>query len=341
MDGFDNDWNDFDSENNSQPSGRSAFDDVWQKESNAEYGISGIGQSSAFSNHSMQNAGGVGSEGFSNPWGSPQSGQNANDMQFMQSQVQNNIYNPQMTMADVSMQNGQMGMQYSQGTMGGQMPMQGSSFDMQNGQMGMQSDQYMNQQQTGFNQDQMNPQQIQQPQGQMGYWEQQSMQEDAENGVNQQETNQPKQVKLSSKMIAAVLAGVFLLLLIVIVAGGNIKDSNAARKAAKEQAKAQQAQQAAGVSRSSGMTKLDDGVKIDYSGSVLEAVGTVTAKNKYLQGNQVLYEIKIQIGIGTATQEVSYFCTYTTWNSVLDNDVLVVRYQQVSDNCFSVNEVTR
>lgn len=86
---------------------------------------------------------------------------------------------------------------------------------------------------------------------------------------------------------------------------------------------------------------LDDSVHIDYSGVVYESTGLVTGKLKYLQNNQVVYCIEVSIQAGATTQKIAYYCSYSTWSAVRDGDIVSVKYQQVSNNCFSVNEILK
>lgn len=86
---------------------------------------------------------------------------------------------------------------------------------------------------------------------------------------------------------------------------------------------------------------LDDSVHIDYSGVIYESTGLVTGKLKYLQNNQVVYCIEVSIQAGATTQKIAYYCSYSTWSAVRDGDIVSVKYQQVSNNCFSVNEILK
>lgn len=176
--------------------------------------------------------------------------------------------------------------------------------------------------------------------GNNDYWQQQQQQENMNTkGNSMTKGNIPQfSVKAAGLIVGVIL---FVLFLIVMFAS-RIKISSKNNAAVAENQQYQTTQATTQTTQSNnGMVKLEDNVRIDYSGAVLEANGVVSSKTKYLQGDQVIYCLNISIGMGTGATNVAYYCTYSTWSSVGINDTLTVRYQQVSNNCFSVNEVIK
>lgn len=80
---------------------------------------------------------------------------------------------------------------------------------------------------------------------------------------------------------------------------------------------------------------------LNYDGDVYSANGIVKAKTKYLYGNQVVYCISLDITAGSATQEVNYFCNYSSFTAVKSGDMVTVDYQQVADGYISVNSISK
>lgn len=89
------------------------------------------------------------------------------------------------------------------------------------------------------------------------------------------------------------------------------------------------------------LTELDELVDIDYSGDVFATKGTVYDKVKYLDDSQVVYCLIVDISVGNTNQYVKYYCSYDTFKSCNLGETVTVQYQQVSKNCFSVNNITK
>ena len=81
--------------------------------------------------------------------------------------------------------------------------------------------------------------------------------------------------------------------------------------------------------------------KLDFSAAEMETTGFVKSKEMYLQDTQVLYLLNITIGAGASSIDVKYYCTYDTYVSVKENDILTVKYQQLSDSAFGVTSVSK
>ena len=89
------------------------------------------------------------------------------------------------------------------------------------------------------------------------------------------------------------------------------------------------------------LLEIGNNTPINYSVPVLEASGLVGAKKKFLQGSQLVYCLDINIAVGSASQTVSYYCNYASFNAVKEGDVVLVKYQQVSDSFISISEITK
>lgn len=89
------------------------------------------------------------------------------------------------------------------------------------------------------------------------------------------------------------------------------------------------------------LLNIDANTPIDYSVPVLEASGLVSAKKRYLQGSQVIYCLEVTIAVGSTQQTVNYYCNYASFNAVKEGDVVLIKYQQVSNSFISISEITK
>lgn len=87
------------------------------------------------------------------------------------------------------------------------------------------------------------------------------------------------------------------------------------------------------------LVKIKSEDKLDYTVSELETTGVVSNKSCYLQDNQVIYLLDISIGAGASYLDVKYYCPYDTYSSVSLDDIVTVKYKQVSDSSFAVMSV--
>lgn len=71
------------------------------------------------------------------------------------------------------------------------------------------------------------------------------------------------------------------------------------------------------------------------------STGVVTAKRYYIDGSQFVYQVDINVTMGTEVHTVCYYCTYSTFEALNIDDVLQVTYQAVSDSTFVLVEVSR
>lgn len=89
------------------------------------------------------------------------------------------------------------------------------------------------------------------------------------------------------------------------------------------------------------LLEIPDSTAMNYSGDILTANGKITARRKFVQGHQVIYGLEITIAVGSSSEVINFYCNYATFNAVGLGDVVIVKYQQVSDSYISVNEVTK
>lgn len=88
-----------------------------------------------------------------------------------------------------------------------------------------------------------------------------------------------------------------------------------------------------------GMFRVVDASLLDYTVPVLETSGTVSDKQIYLDGNQIVYLVLITLDeLNSST--VKYYCSYDVYKSVGVNTRLSVSYQKLTESAFSVCSVS-
>ena len=86
---------------------------------------------------------------------------------------------------------------------------------------------------------------------------------------------------------------------------------------------------------------VDDKVPIDYTSTFIETTGLVTATQKYVIDNQVIYCLTISITVGNDTKQIRHFCNRNTFEAITTGTIVNVKYQQVDEHNISVYEITQ
>lgn len=79
-----------------------------------------------------------------------------------------------------------------------------------------------------------------------------------------------------------------------------------------------------------------ENVSIQYNSDVLTSSGVVKDKTRYLLGNQLIYDIVIEIPTGTATASMHYYCGKDAYGTVSKGTTVTVEYQVADDNYYSI-----
>lgn len=81
---------------------------------------------------------------------------------------------------------------------------------------------------------------------------------------------------------------------------------------------------------------------INYNVREMASGGVVVSKATYLDSNnQLLYRVGIQIGVGSDISELSYYCTYNAYSLLNVDDIVTVKYKQVTDTVYAVTSVSK
>ena len=78
---------------------------------------------------------------------------------------------------------------------------------------------------------------------------------------------------------------------------------------------------------------------LSYTAPILTVGGTVSEKCIYLDGNQIIYYLKISLD-DLNSSSVNYYCTSEVYDSISEGTRLSVTYQKVTESAFSVCSVT-
>lgn len=151
----------------------------------------------------------------------------------------------------------------------------------------------------------------------------------------------PKEFHFSHATVGVMLFVLFVVIAIALQTCNGIKITKNDNQQQIVSSQPQQGtlQPASGVDQAV-LVKIPDKTKLDYSGEVFTATGTVTSKDKYLNGKQVVYCLNISLTFGSYTETVAYYCTYQTYNEIDIGKQIDVYYQQVDDGYISVRTVS-
>lgn len=146
---------------------------------------------------------------------------------------------------------------------------------------------------------------------------------------------------MSGKKIGIILFVACVLLALGITACSHIKIQK------KDKVNTSQSEQVSQIDESVADTEVSatsvsgDNSENTESSSEQDTVGVVNDKYCYLEGSQVLYCIQINVIIGDVAQPVSYYCTYSTYESVNVGDKLTLSYKNTTQNTFALISVAK
>lgn len=175
---------------------------------------------------------------------------------------------------------------------------------------------------------------------QSDYW---NNQEQFVDNTVSNETQTVEPAKLGYKMVAVIVAGVFVILALILLGLGNMNITKKKQTQTNQQTQtSQQTQNTQQVDKDSvSLVEIPNNYSLDYNGQVYEANGTVVDKVKYLIGNQVVYDVVINISVGSSSERVNFYCNYSSFSAVNIGDLVTVKYQQVQEGYISVNEIVK
>lgn len=185
-------------------------------------------------------------------------------------------------------------------------------------------------------------------QSQEDYWEQQ------DNFIQDSHVSErpPKQFNFGLKTIGIIIAGLFLLVALILLILSNVKvkpkqNNNSTvgnTTQATSQIETENSTTAPSNSNSNNvvsMIEIPTSTKLNYNGEVFESNAQVVKKIKYLEGHQVIYCIVLKIVAGSSSEEVKYYCNYSSFGAVSVGDLVFVKYQQPQDGYISINEISK
>ena len=78
---------------------------------------------------------------------------------------------------------------------------------------------------------------------------------------------------------------------------------------------------------------------MNYDSDVITSSGKIAEKDKYLLGQQLIYDLVIEIPAGTETLSLHYYCSQDIFDKMYENTAVTVDYQVASDNYYSIKSV--
>ena len=78
---------------------------------------------------------------------------------------------------------------------------------------------------------------------------------------------------------------------------------------------------------------------MNYDSDVITSSGKIAKKDKYLLGQQLIYDLVIEIPAGTETLSLHYYCSQDIFDKMYENTAVTVDYQVASDNYYSIKSV--
>lgn len=171
-----------------------------------------------------------------------------------------------------------------------------------------------------------------------------------QNFANTDQMQPPKpNVKLSIPKACIVLAVLCVVIagFVVVISSIKVKPKNQTQQTTQQAQQSQQTQQTTEQTQQTTGTNdvrllyMAENATIDYSGDVYSTSGVVVGKDRFVDSNQLVYRIRINLAVGTESQTVNFYCNYSTFQSVGINDPVMVSYQQISNGFISINSVTK
>lgn len=185
-------------------------------------------------------------------------------------------------------------------------------------------------------------------QSQEDYWEQQ------DNFIQDSHVSEkpPKQFNFGIKTIGIIIAGLFLLVALILLILSNVKvkpkqkNNPTVNNTVQTTSQIETEDDTIAPSKASSdnvlsMIEIPASTKLDYNGEVFESNAQVVKKIKYLEGHQVIYCIVLKIVAGSTSDEVKYYCNYSSFGAVSVGDLVFVKYQQPQDGYVSINEISK
>lgn len=185
-------------------------------------------------------------------------------------------------------------------------------------------------------------------QSQEDYWEQQ------DNFIQDSHVSEkpPKQFNFGIKTIGIIIAGLFLLVALILLILSNVKvkpkqkNNSTVSNTIQTTSQIETENNTIAPSKANSdnvlsIIEIPASTKLNYNGEIFESNAQVIKKIKYLDGHQVIYCIVLKIVAGSTSDEVKYYCNYSSFGAVNVGDLVFVKYQQPQDGYVSINEISK
>ena len=153
---------------------------------------------------------------------------------------------------------------------------------------------------------------------------------------------EPKEIKIKNfsfnyKQASLIIAGICVFLALIVFGMSKI---HIVRNTTQQQNVSKEASNVESNATGSKTLKyVPNTTAINYDSNVITSSGKIAKKDRYLLGQQLIYDLVIDIPAGTDTISLHYYCSRDTYESLYENTAVTVDYQVASDNYYSIKSV--
>ena len=139
------------------------------------------------------------------------------------------------------------------------------------------------------------------------------------------------------KQVSLIIAGICVFLALIIFGMSKIHFVNNATQQQNISKEASNVESNATGSKT--LKYVPNTTAMNYDSDVITSSGKIAKKDKYLLGQQLIYDLVIEIPAGTETLSLHYYCSQDIFDKMYENTAVTVDYQVASDNYYSIKSV--
>ena len=157
------------------------------------------------------------------------------------------------------------------------------------------------------------------------------------NTGQEQRESKIKNFNFNYKQASLIIAGICVFLALIIFGMSKIHFVNNATQQQNISKEASNVESNATGSKT--LKYVPNTTAMNYDSDVITSSGKIAKKDKYLLGQQLIYDLVIEIPAGTETLSLHYYCSQDIFDKMYENTAVTVDYQIASDNYYSIKSV--
>ena len=157
------------------------------------------------------------------------------------------------------------------------------------------------------------------------------------NTGQEQRESKIKNFNFNYKQASLIIAGICVFLALIIFGMSKIHFVNNATQQQNISKEASNVESNATGSKT--LKYVPNTTAMNYDSDVITSSGKIAKKDKYLLGQQLIYDLVIEIPAGTETLSLHYYCSQDIFDKMYENTAVTVDYQVASDNYYSIKSV--